>query len=344
MGTDKNPPEKKLSGNFRTSSNPQAVPVEQDVVDTAIAKATTPETPKDAFAAATETVELGLDGTYTNSKGKKVHGAMPQMEIGDAFRQLFFMLSMLFQDPEGFSIMFDMFYPEDVYTDPSERGLLRNRLHEVAVNPDHPDRNLNGKEFVAKHFPKFDELTPAYNKLFTKIIEKESSGHDSIVYDYTGSKGFMPGDRTPGGLDVPDFTTMTVNQVLNWQKQYLDEQTRAGLGKLERSSATGITQFTYTTLKEMRDNNIISGDAIFDADAQVKLGIARLYQARGLQDFYDGKITVAQMIHNTGNEWAGAKNISAAELKEIFEELKAENAAGMHNVADLKPSDRAPIV
>lgn len=263
---------------------------------------------------------------YRTINGTDVWTNTPQMNIGDAFSRFFSMLMMLFKDPERFQASIDLLYPKDVYKDPVERGERIDTLRKVVEDKNHPDRQKPVQEFVQKHFPKFSDLSmsPAFKNLFSSIIERESGGSVNVIYNYKGGRGLKPGDRTAGGLLVPDITQLTVNEVIDWQLKYIAEQKAAGIPSDKRSSAAGIAQFIGSTLRDMRDNGLVSGDAKFDLETQMNAALTRLYNTRRFQDFVDGKMSINTMKTELIKEWEGAKYIPTEKLENLLLEVKNE--------------------
>lgn len=130
----------------------------------------------------------------------------------------------------------------------------------------------------------------------------------------------MPADQDPavinltrmiGGLEAPkgfnqvyggtmvapprQLTTMTINQVLDWQARSV----AAG----SKSSAAGRFQIIQGTLKSARDALGLTGDELFDEATQTRLAI-HLMKGRGLDDWRAGRISTDQFMDNMAQEWA----------------------------------------
>lgn len=97
-----------------------------------------------------------------------------------------------------------------------------------------------------------------------------------------------------------DFTSMSVNQVLAWQKDFVE--------KGSPSSAVGRYQFIRPTLEGVVNESGISKEAAFSKDLQDKLAIA-LLERRGLHDYMRGKLTREQFAHNLSKEWAALPKV-----------------------------------
>lgn len=97
------------------------------------------------------------------------------------------------------------------------------------------------------------------------------------------------------GSTSPNFTSMTVSEVLAWQKNHID--------KGNPSSAVGRYQFIQPTLRELVDELSIEESSIFNEQLQDELAI-ELLKRRGVYDYMDGKISREEFAHNLSKEWA----------------------------------------
>jgi conjugal transfer mating pair stabilization protein TraG len=97
-----------------------------------------------------------------------------------------------------------------------------------------------------------------------------------------------------------EFTSMSVKEVMAWQKNYLK--------KGSRSSAVGKYQFLRTTLDGLVKEQKISKDAKFDKNLQDRLAVA-LLERRGLNEYMHGKITRDEFAHNLSKEWAALPKV-----------------------------------
>ncbi len=270
-----------------------------------------------------------------------VHYALQQESMGDIWGDMLTVLShMLGGRWDQFHSSIDTLFPSEVYVDPNDREQRIETLTDVAEDPEHPLREAPPRQFIQEIFggddqlralrTHFGPLNSHFDRLLTSIASVESRGGDpNIIWDYRNRTdpggnypGLQPGDITPGGLTVPDISTMTVNQVLAWQRQYLDEQIAAGIPENRRSTAAGSKQFTYTTLKYMRDEGLIAGDRRFDSLAQNELAIKRLIHNRDLREFLSGDITVNEMIRNVRQEWEGAASIPTETLSNMLTDMQ----------------------
>jgi len=225
------------------------------------------------------TPEQRMDGFIRKKDNTKLHFGMPMGDTGDMFSALMYLLGLLFKDPEMFPFMAEMMFPEKIYTDPVERQERIEYAKEIAVNKDHPDRDLPAKEMVEKIFgaEHFQNLKPHISNLMNAVTKAESGKDANIVYNYTGGTGFQPGDTTPKGLKIPNMEELTVNQVIEWQDKYKAEQRayfeennihNADGSRKYPSSAAGAYQFTGNRLEQLRDNGYIDGDMKFDVAGQ----------------------------------------------------------------------------
>lgn len=149
-------------------------------------------------------------------------------------------------------------------------------------------------------FTKAEQAVAKYaesgNPLLEMIAKKESGGNYNIAYDGT-AKG-MTGN----------FTGMTVNQVLDWQKKHVNEG--------YKSSAVGKYQIISTTLAGLKADFAAKGENIgnklFDEKMQDRLGEA-LMNRRGYQSYLSGKMTESTFMKNLSAEWAALpKDMSGA--------------------------------
>jgi len=281
---------------------------------------------------------VNREGFYIYENQGVVHYDLQQETMGDFWNDFLVVLSHVIGGRWGeMSAAVDSMFPTEVYVDPNDREERIATLRDVAEDPEHPLRQAPPRHLVEQVFgdieplrAHFGPLNSHFDRLLTTIASVESRGGDpNIIWDYRNRldpggnyPGLQPGDVTPGGLRVPDISRMTVNQVLAWQRQYLDEQIAAGIPQNRRSTAAGSKQFTYTTLKYMRDEGLISGDRTFDSLAQNELAIRRLFQNRELSEFLSGDITVNQMIRNVRDEWEGASSIPTETLSNLLTSMQ----------------------
>jgi conjugal transfer mating pair stabilization protein TraG len=91
------------------------------------------------------------------------------------------------------------------------------------------------------------------------------------------------------------FTSMTVNEVLAWQKQFVEQG--------NQSSAVGRYQFIDSTLQGLVRELKIDGNMKFDEALQDRLAVA-LLERRGIRDYVDNKMSREEFAHSLSKEWA----------------------------------------
>ncbi|MGO8080486.1 hypothetical protein [Rhizobium leguminosarum] len=96
-------------------------------------------------------------------------------------------------------------------------------------------------------------------------------------------------------IDDPAFTSMSVSQVLAWQRGFL--------ARGSRSSAVGKYQFLRKTLSGLRDRGAIASDDQFDQRRQDKLAL-ELMRGRGLGRYLSGALSSEDFGLNLAKEWA----------------------------------------
>lgn len=118
--------------------------------------------------------------------------------------------------------------------------------------------------------------------LLSFIADHESNGDYDAYYNYH--------NRAP-----VDLTSMTINEVLAWQRQYVNSGSA--------SSAAGRYQIIRGTLESLVDDMGLTGEERFDEAMQDRMAIA-LLERRGLDDFLEGDISEARFMRNLSQEWA----------------------------------------
>lgn len=91
------------------------------------------------------------------------------------------------------------------------------------------------------------------------------------------------------------FTNMTVNEVLAWQKQFVQQG--------NPSSAVGRYQFIDSTLQGLVRELRIDKNTKFDAALQDRLAVA-LLERRGIRDYVENKMSREEFAHSLSKEWA----------------------------------------
>lgn len=115
------------------------------------------------------------------------------------------------------------------------------------------------------------------------IVTLESSGNFNAFFGHSHNQ------------TDPKFVTMSVRAVLEWQRVFLKR------GSV--SSAVGGFQFLRRTLAGLRDDGVITSDAIFNEATQLKLAIA-LMTRRGLGRYRAGTLSAEDFAVNLAKEWA----------------------------------------
>lgn len=91
------------------------------------------------------------------------------------------------------------------------------------------------------------------------------------------------------------FTNMTVDEVLEWQKEFIKQG--------NPSSAVGRYQFIDSTLRGLAQDLKLDGKIKFDESLQDRLANA-LLERRGVREYIDNKISREEFAHNLSKEWA----------------------------------------
>jgi len=118
------------------------------------------------------------------------------------------------------------------------------------------------------------------NKLLDYIGKKESNGNYNILV---------------GGKSNPDLTSMTIAEVLEFQKQMLAQG--------HESTAVGKYQIITGTLQGLVKQGFAGLEDKFDAATQDKLAIG-LLKRRGLDDYMSGKLDANTFADKLSMEWA----------------------------------------
>ena len=95
--------------------------------------------------------------------------------------------------------------------------------------------------------------------------------------------------------DAVQFTAMTVNEVLAWQKQFVEQG--------NPSSAVGRYQFIDSTLEGLVRELDIDRGAKFDEGLQDRLAVA-LLERRGIREYVENKMSREEFAHSLSKEWA----------------------------------------
>lgn len=124
--------------------------------------------------------------------------------------------------------------------------------------------------------------TAAYQPLLYVIAKGESQGNYNAYFGNVANNDMR-------------FTSMTIQQVLDWQTKYIEQGAA--------SNAVGKYQFMGTTLRGLVREQRIDLSERFDEHMQDRLAIA-LINRRGAEPFVDKKISAEQFATNLSMEWA----------------------------------------
>jgi conjugal transfer mating pair stabilization protein TraG len=96
------------------------------------------------------------------------------------------------------------------------------------------------------------------------------------------------------------FTDMTVNEVLAWQRQFIEQG--------NASSAVGRYQFIDSTLEGLVRQLKIDGNTKFNEALQDRLAVA-LLERRGIHEYVNNKISREEFAHSLSKEWAALPKV-----------------------------------
>jgi muramidase (phage lysozyme) len=123
-----------------------------------------------------------------------------------------------------------------------------------------------------------DRFAPARG-LMELVGDKESNGDYNVAY----------------GGTKDNFTNMTIDEVLQWQDDYVD----AG----SRSSAIGKYQIIRKTLRDLKKKMKLTGDEVFSPEMQDAMFV-ELLRKRGYDKWTEGKLSDDEFGNNLAKEWA----------------------------------------
>lgn len=127
----------------------------------------------------------------------------------------------------------------------------------------------------------------AYRPLLDLIARAESNGNYNAYFG------------NPGNTEA-DFTSMTIDEVLRWQKEYVK--------KGSPSSAVGRYQMLDTTLAGLVNRLGVNTTEKFDEVMQDRLAVA-LLEKRGAREFMRGQLSREEFAANLAKEWAGLPKV-----------------------------------
>lgn len=123
-----------------------------------------------------------------------------------------------------------------------------------------------------------DRFAPARG-LMELVGQKESNGDYNVAY----------------GGTKDNFTNMTIDEVLQWQDDYVD----AG----SKSSAVGKYQIIRKTLRDLKKKMKLTGDEVFSPEMQDAMFV-QLLKKRDYDKWVDGKIDDEEFGNKLAKEWA----------------------------------------
>jgi conjugal transfer mating pair stabilization protein TraG len=127
----------------------------------------------------------------------------------------------------------------------------------------------------------------AYKPLLNTIAQGESNGNYNAYFGHAANADIR-------------FTDMTVEQVLQWQEEYVHSGSP--------SSAVGRYQIIRPTLLGLVDELSLDRQEHFDAALQDRLAIA-LMERRGSVAYVNQKLTREQFAANLAKEWAALPSV-----------------------------------
>ena len=136
----------------------------------------------------------------------------------------------------------------------------------------------------------------AYVPLLNTIAQGESNGNYNAYFGNSGN------------VDIR-FTDMTIEQVLQWQQQYVQQ------GSV--SNAVGRYQIIQPTLQGLVQSLGIRTDARFDSRLQDRMAIA-LLERRGSIAFVNKTLTREQFAANIAKEWAALPRVLGPDPDESY--------------------------
>lgn len=123
-----------------------------------------------------------------------------------------------------------------------------------------------------------DRFAPARG-LMELVGQKESNGDYNVAY----------------GGTKDNFTNMTIDEVLEWQDDYVD----AG----SKSSAVGKYQIIRKTLRDLKKKMKLTGDEVFSPEMQDAMFV-QLLKKRDYDKWVDGQIDDEEFGNKLAKEWA----------------------------------------
>lgn len=162
------------------------------------------------------------------------------------------------------------------------------------------------KSFTDKY--RYAPATGEYGALLDFISKPESGGNYNAYYGNTKN-------------DSVDFTNMTLEQVMQWQRKYIASGSP--------SSAVGRYQFIQTTFKNVVNELGIDPATTKFTPAVQDMMAMQLLRRRGLEDYQSGKITKEQFANRLAQEWAGLPVVSGSKAGRSFYDGDGLNKSGV---------------
>lgn len=182
----------------------------------------------------------------------------------------------------------------------------------------------------------------AYGSQMLELIGKhESAGDYNRVFAHKGIKRV-------------DLTNMTLNEVLEWQSAYVNQQKAQGYSADNRSSAAGKYQVISGTLRQSMKELGLRGDEKFDERMQDRIGM-HLLQKRGYSDYLEGRMSERKFLTGLSSEWASlpkdasgrgvhdgvGTNRASAKVGTVL--VAAERDQGLSNIFETARTSAPPV-
>lgn len=179
-----------------------------------------------------------------------------------------------------------------------------------------------------------------YNSPLLEMIGKhESAGDYNRVYVPPKMPGY-------GSVRRADLSNMTVNEVLDWQRNWTNEQRKAGIPADQCSSAAGKYQFIRATLEGTAKQMGLTGKEKFTPELQDRLAMQQLKNA-GYDKYMAGRTADQTFLNKVAGVWSSIPqsngrsahagigvNAAGTSVSSAVSTLQAERAA---TLATTKP-------
>ncbi len=156
--------------------------------------------------------------------------------------------------------------------------------------------------------------TPQYNAPQVGSVPSGSNPIlDLLNKGETGKSGIAAYNTAYLGMRIKPskpISSMTIGEVMAWQKQNLDEQAERKIPANKRSSAAGKYQILYSSMKGYMAGAGLGMNDMFSPENQDKMAMAMLSGGTyGLENVRAGKATPDQFIDRIlSNQWASVQN------------------------------------